>query len=265
MVIGVNDPPEAVDDTGSFTDEDSVLSGSVLENDNDPDGDNLTVNSVEGSTGNVGQEITLPSGALVTLTSDGTYSFDPNGQFESLNDSETASKTFQYSITDGEGHTTEEATVTVTITGTNDPPVAQDVDLGPSPARSTISYNLLDNVIDPEENGLSVIEVEGQSTGVSGPNSITLSSGVLVTIDGSSGDTTIDPNGQFNSLNADETAQLYFDYVVADGDGDTGSGIVTLTLVGQDTSAPSAAPTEFLFVPMKGPMLRPKGLFLGAI
>lgn len=161
----------------------AIVSGNVIGNDNDPDGDNLTVNSVEGSTDNIGQEITLPSGALVTLTSDGTYTFDPNGQFESLNDSEIASETFHYTITDGEGHTTEEATVTVAITGVNDPPLAQNVDLGPSPARSTISFNLLDNVIDPEQNGLSVTEVEGQSTGEDGSNNITLYSGVLVAID----------------------------------------------------------------------------------
>ena len=182
------------------------------------------------------------------MTSDGTYTFDPNGQFESLNDSEIASETFHYTITDGFGGTAG-ASVSIIVAGVNDPPLAQNVDLGPSPARSTISFNLLDNVIDPEQNGLSVTEVEGQSTGEDGSNNITLSSGVLVAIDGSTGDTIIDPKGQFNSLNADETAQLNFDYVVADGNGDTGLGIVTLTLVGQDTSAPSASPTEVFVCP----------------
>ena len=233
LVTGVNDPPEAVDDTEETTTEDAILSSNVLWNDSDPEGDTLVVDTMNGSSDNVGQEITLPSGALVTLTSDGTYTFDPNGQFESLNDSETASETFQYSITDGFGGTAG-ATVSIIITGVNDPPVAQDVDLGPSPARSTISYNLLDNVIDPEENGLSVTEVEGQSIANDGLTTITISSGVLVTIDGSSGDTSIDPNGQFDSLAGGQTGTVTFDFVVADGDGATDSGIVTLTLQGSN-------------------------------
>ncbi|MEP4441960.1 MAG: Ig-like domain-containing protein, partial [Hyphomicrobiales bacterium] len=65
------------------------------------------------------------TGTLGTVVNnnDGTFSYDPNGQFESLAVGETASDTFTYTVDDGNGGTSTE-TVTVTITGQNDGPVA---------------------------------------------------------------------------------------------------------------------------------------------
>ena len=84
-ITGANDAPVATDDTGAAN-EDAVLNGAtVLGNDtDDPDGDALTVSAVNGAAGDVGTQITLASGALLTLNADGTYSYDPNGQFEGL-------------------------------------------------------------------------------------------------------------------------------------------------------------------------------------
>ena len=39
---------------------------------------------VNGDAGNVGTQITLPSGALLTVNVDGTFSYDPNGAFDDL-------------------------------------------------------------------------------------------------------------------------------------------------------------------------------------
>ena len=243
ILHGENDPPAAADDSESTTEDAKVSFDSLLGNDSDPDGDNLTVKSVEGSAGNVDNEITLPSGAKVTLTSDGLYTFDPNGQYESLNDSETASETFRYTITDGNGGTAE-ATVTIVITGINDPPVAENDDLGPAPAGLPVTYNLLTNDVNPEQQDeLLVTEVEGQSVSSSGSTTISLSSGALLTIDGSTGEMTVDPNGQFESLDDGESVLLTFEYVVADGNGVTDSAIVTLTLLGRDTDEPSSMPS----------------------
>ena len=93
MVDGIfifnNTPPVAVDDSFT-TDEDTVLSGENVLNanpttaDSDPDGDPLTVTAVNGVGASVGVQITLASGALLTLNSNGTFSYDPNGQFDSL-------------------------------------------------------------------------------------------------------------------------------------------------------------------------------------
>ncbi|MEM1169018.1 MAG: FG-GAP-like repeat-containing protein [Cyanobacteria bacterium P01_H01_bin.35] len=115
-----NNPPVAVDDSAT-TDEDSLLSGNVLTNDSDAETDPLTVTEVNGNAADVDSQIPLPSGALLTLNSDGTFDYDPNGQFESLNDGDTASDSFTYTISDGTD--TDTATVTVTIDGVDEAPV----------------------------------------------------------------------------------------------------------------------------------------------
>ena len=259
VIEGNNDPPMAADDTETTT-EDMTVSSSVLLNDSDPEGDTirLVVDTMNGSSGNVGQEITLPSGAKVFLTSDGLYTFDPNGQYESLNDSETALVTFEYTITDGFGGTAG-ATATIVISGVNDPPVAENDDLGPAPAGLPVTYNLLTNDVNPEQNGLVVTEVEGQSVSSSGSTTINLSSGALLTINGSTGEMMVDPNGQFDSLNGSQTATITFEYVIADGNGVTDSAIATLTLVGRDTSSPSAAPSAG---PSVAPSAAPTDVFV---
>jgi VCBS repeat-containing protein len=125
-IVPVNDPLVANDDTAT-TDEDTPVSvldsgaESVLENDEDPEGGTLTVVMVNGEEGNVGIQFTLPSGALLTLNTDGTFLYDPNGQFNYLQVDETATDRFTYRASDGEYYSNV-ATVTVTITGVNDAP-----------------------------------------------------------------------------------------------------------------------------------------------
>ena len=75
------------------------------------------------SGGTVGTQFTLPSGALLTVNADGTFSYDPNHVFDYLPapgsgaSNLTMTDTFSYTITGG-----DTATVTVTVSGvdTND-------------------------------------------------------------------------------------------------------------------------------------------------
>src|SRR5439155_26737594 len=102
----VNDPPSANDDNATVLEGGSVTVA-VLGNDTDPDlpGDTLTVSSVtQGSNGTVVNN----AGVSVTYTHNG---------------SETTSDTFTYTISDGHGGTAS-ATVHITVTPVNDPPVA---------------------------------------------------------------------------------------------------------------------------------------------
>ncbi len=57
------------------------------------------------------------------LDADGTFDYDPNGQFESLATGETTTDTFAYTVGDGNGGT-DTATVSITIDGVNDDPAA---------------------------------------------------------------------------------------------------------------------------------------------
>ncbi|HAH43335.1 MAG TPA: hypothetical protein DCM07_00495, partial [Planctomycetaceae bacterium] len=129
-INGVNTNPVPVDDAFS-TDEDTLLAGGNVLNANptDPDfdaeGQTLTVTEVNGSTGDVDSQITLASGALLTLNADGTFDYDPNGQFEYLVDGQSTTDSFTYKVEDTQGGTAT-ATVNITITGVNNNPVAVD-------------------------------------------------------------------------------------------------------------------------------------------
>ncbi len=117
-----NPPPVAANDTGAIN-EDTPAKGNVLSNDDDPDGDPLTISEVSG--GNVGEPIGLPYGTLV-LNADGTYSFTPNDNANALPTGKVVTQQVTYTVSDGNGGF-DTATLTLTITGTNDAPVAAEL------------------------------------------------------------------------------------------------------------------------------------------
>lgn len=109
-----NVAPSANDDVGNGYSTDAntpVTTANVLGNDTDPAGalDPLTIANFD-TTGTVG---------LVTSNGDGTFNYDPNGQFESLANGETATDTFSYTINDGDGGT-DNATVILTVNGVDE-------------------------------------------------------------------------------------------------------------------------------------------------
>jgi hypothetical protein len=68
----------------------------------------LVVTAVEGDEGAIGQEITLPSGALLTLNGDGSFTYVPLPDFEGEDQ-------FSYTVSDGNSAAT--ATVIITVLG----------------------------------------------------------------------------------------------------------------------------------------------------
>lgn len=130
-IDGVNDAPTANADTGPVDENDvlNVSASGLLSNDTDPDtSDTLVVSEVEGSAANVGNQITLGSGALLTLNADGSMTYDPNGQFESLAVGESQNDPFSYTISDGNGGTAV-GTATPVVEGENDIPSGADTTL----------------------------------------------------------------------------------------------------------------------------------------
>ncbi len=116
-VTVTNVAPIASDNSGlQFTTDEgtSIVTANVLLNDNDPGPETLIVSSVD-TTGTVG---------LVVDRGDGTFNYDPNGQFDSLAVGQSANDTFTYTVSDGTA--TDTATVTIIITGVNDAPVVND-------------------------------------------------------------------------------------------------------------------------------------------
>jgi Ca2+-binding RTX toxin-like protein len=106
--------PIAIADTIN-TDTATIFAIDVLANDSDPNGDPLSITKIQNQDITPGKKITLTSGALVTFNSEGTLTYNPNGKFDSLTVDQTATDTFTYSITDGNGGT-DTATVSIKLT-----------------------------------------------------------------------------------------------------------------------------------------------------
>ena len=99
--------PVAVDD-GFAVAEDMVFTGDVSGNDTFEAGAVFTLEST-------------PARGVLSLSGDGSFSYDPAGDFETLAAGETTVETFDYSLSDANGTTT--GSVTLTVTGSNDAPV----------------------------------------------------------------------------------------------------------------------------------------------
>ncbi|WP_417683881.1 tandem-95 repeat protein [Roseibium sp.] len=106
-VTAVNDAPTAVDDTVSG-DEDTAISGNVLSNDSDIDGDSLTVTAGTFATSD---------GGSVTIAANGDFIYTPAADF-------SGAATFDYTVTDGNGGATT-ATVMVDVAAVADAPAIQ--------------------------------------------------------------------------------------------------------------------------------------------
>jgi len=201
ITYAVNSPPVANDDAYS-TDEDTVLNVSapgILGNDSDADSDTLSVTAVDDS-GTVG---------TVTWNPNGSFSYDPNGQFEYLAVGETAIDIFTYTIDDGNGGT-DTATVTITINGVNDAPVAND-DSASTDEDTSVDIDVLANDTDAEDDTLTIISVS----------------------DPLHGSATINPDDTVTyTPDADYNGPDGFNYTISDGtDTDTATGSVAINPV----------------------------------
>ncbi|MDU8927363.1 Ig-like domain-containing protein [Alisedimentitalea sp. MJ-SS2] len=222
-VTGANDDPEA-NDVAATASEDGP--GVVINADySDVDASDTHTISVD-DTGTLG---------IVTNNGDGTFSYDPNGQFESLAVGETATDTFSYTVDDGNGGT-DTATVTVTITGANDDPVANDVAATVSEDGPIASISADFSDIDASDTHTFSVDTTGTSGRVSNNGDGTFS---------------YDPDGQFDHLADGESATDTFTYTVDDGNGGTSTATVTVTVTGQN-DAPQAGAVADIFNEVNG-------------
>ena len=117
----VNLPPIPVDDDLDVL-EDATVSGNLLTTgtyDSDPNGDTFSITAINGSAFTNDVAFALASGGLLTINADGTFTYDPNGQFEHLSIGDIVQDTFTYTLTDEHGESAD-ATVTLNILGLND-------------------------------------------------------------------------------------------------------------------------------------------------
>ncbi|MGY5865609.1 MAG: Ig-like domain-containing protein, partial [Candidatus Thorarchaeota archaeon] len=147
QTVTVNYAPVAVDDAYS-TNEDTVLqvdaTTGVLENDNDIDGDALTVQLVSG-----------PSHGSLTLNVDGTFTYTPEANW-------FGEDSFEYEVSDGA--LTDTATVTITVNPVNDAPMATDDEVSTN-EDTPVTIDVLANDNDIDSIFLTVVSATAPSHG----------------------------------------------------------------------------------------------------
>lgn len=192
------DPPVAKNDAAT-TPEDTPITVNVAANDSDIDGD-LDLTSLV--------IVTAPAKGTATANNDGTITYTPAADDSGI-------YTIVYEICDGTAGTPlcDSATLTVTVTAEDDPPVT------------------VDDVITVDEDGTETIDVTVNDTDVDGnldPTTVTINGPAAngTAVSNADGTVTYTPN-------ADYAGPDSFTYQVCDTTGLCDTGSVTVTVTGQ--------------------------------
>ncbi|QYU70303.1 TonB-dependent receptor [Leptolyngbya sp. 15MV] len=208
-VTGVNDGPSAEDKAVSVIEDDAIMgeaAGDLLDGATDPDaGDTLTVVAVNGGTSTTVEgtygTLTWESGGGFTYTLD-----DARAPTDALAQDEEVTETFDFTVSDGNGGSVTR-TLTVTVIGTNDAPVAADATL--TVAEDGTIAGTVEDLISDVDNALLSIEFVGP--GVPGLSR------------DSSGGWIYTPPADFNGT-------VSFQYRANDGAADSNIGTVTINV-----------------------------------
>lgn len=227
-------PVNAIDDAVDLS-EDEIQTANVFSNDIDLDapdanGDgiaDMTVTAINDNETLVGQAIELAQGVSFSISNDGTIVVDAMDA-DYLSEGEVITQSYSYSVDDGNGGS-DDALVTVTVTGVNDDPTAI-ADTNATDEQTAISGNVLSNDSDVDQlDTISVSSVNGSEANIG--TTTTLSSGALLTMY-ADGNYDYDPNGAFDSLNDGEMAQDSFTYQIVDNHGAVSSATVNIDVSG---------------------------------
>lgn len=204
-----DDPVDAVDDSFDTLNTD-IISGSVLTNDSVPD----LVADVSLVSG--------PSMGALTFHDDGSFDFDPEDDFDDLGAGEFRDVTFSYEVTDANGDS-DIAVVTITVEGTNVPPVANDDEVITN-EDTPVVISVLANDTDANDDDLNVASATDGANGT-------------VSLNGD-GTVTYTPDADFNGVDS-------FTYTVSDGNGGFDTATVDV-VINPVNDAPTAGDTTVL-------------------
>ena len=221
-ITGTNDAPVAHADTAATT-ENQTISIAVLSNDTDAD-DGAVLSLVSAS---------APAGQGSVSLSGGNVVFNPGTDFDHLAAGATQNVTLTYVMKDEFGATSS-STVTVTVTGTNDAPVAH-ADTAAGTENQILSIAVLANDTDVDDGAvLSLVSAaapSGQGTATVVGNNVQF-----------------DPGTDFDHLAAGATQVVTLTYTMQDEHGAQSSSTVTVTVTGTNDGpvahADTAAGTE---------------------
>lgn len=205
-VNGIAGDPIAIDDTVSLYEHETILVD-VLANDGSSGG-NLEITAVDG--------ISAGTGTLSVV--DGKIEFEPGAYFDDLDAGQTATLDINYTVSDDNG--TDQGTVTFTINGIGDDPIAID-DTAQTIENEVLLIDVLANDIDLEGD----LEIIAHSSGES------IGGGTVSVVDGK---IEFDPGTDFYYLGVGESVDLIINYEVSNGTGGD-NGELTLTVTGKAT------------------------------
>ena len=264
---GSNDP-NAVNDTATATEAGGTANGIVGNNPsgnllaNDTNGANIVVSGRPASTSTIATIATntqlVGLYGTLTLSSDGSYTYvvdNGNASVQALRDlSTTLSDTFIYTVENGQTangvRLQDSATLTITVRGANDAPVAADTVATAIEAggvnNGTAGYNPSGNVldvvtdVDDASSELRVTAVrlggiEGSgNAGTVGSTFTGLYGSLMLNADGSWTYTVDNNNAIVQALNPGQTLTERFNYSVTDrsGTGLTDIAVLTITIDG---------------------------------
>jgi VCBS repeat-containing protein len=205
-VTGTNDGPVANPDVAAGH-ENQVLTIDALANDTDvDDGAVKSLVSVSGPAGK-------GSAAIVS----NQIVFDPGSDFDHLAQGASETVVLSYTMQDEHGATSS-STVTVTVTGTNDAPIA-NTDNAATGENSAVTVNVLANDTDADD-GASLTVTAASAPAGHGSASVVANQIVF------------DPGSDFDYLAAGESASVAVSYTITDEHGATSSSTVNVTVNG---------------------------------
>ena len=217
-ITGTNDGPVVEAVAGAAAQDHATVSVVLagFDADSDDDGGTLTYQIVSG-----------PSHGTASITGN-VLSFDPGADFQSLAEGETREILITYQATDRHGAVSGTAPIVITVTGSNDGPIASADIAAAAENAGLVSISVLSNDtdIDSDDDAASLRVVSASAA-----------SGALIGLSGAPGaGISYDPNSvaAFERLAAGETATDTVTYVIEDGHGAQSSSTVTVTITGSN-------------------------------
>ena len=225
-VTGVNDAPTASDKVFATTEDGPTVAGTLAGDDIDSDDDPGTLSFLLSA---------LNGKGTLTDNTDGTFTFDPGTDFNSLNEGEEELVTFTYQTQDSHGALSAPATVVITVTGVNDAPTVAAIAANAQEDGPPVIVSAAGDDVDGDDDAASLTYVIVSE----------LPRGHGAIADNGDGTFTFDPGNEFQDLAAGETTQVFFAYKAIDKHGATSDfALGTITVTGVN-DAPTATDLAF--------------------